>query len=1040
MFLHHSPAEMKEEEFRNPPAKFRGAPFWAWNCKLEKEMLRKQIGYFQEMGMGGFHMHCRTGMDTEYLGDEFMDMVADCNETAKKKEMLCWLYDEDRYASGYGGGYVTKDICYRERYLLFTPYKKSDVLPGREAFQQACEEGKEPAGYFLKAYRVFLKDGRLERYEVLEEAPEEDGIWYAYLMIDEKSSWWNNQTYVNTLDKKAIDRFIQITHEKYYEKLGKDFGKSIPAIFTDEPQFIEIENLNFAEEKKELKFPFTDDMDESFRSVYGESLTEHFPEIVWEQKNDQPATMRYRYINHLTDRFVESYAKNISTWCEAHNLAMTGHMKGEETLHSQTVFTGETMRSLRYFHIPGHDVLCDQRDYPTAKMAQSVARQYGRYGALTETYGVTNWDFDFKGHKMSGDWQATMGINVRVHHVSWLSMKGEAKRDYPASINYQSPWYRKYDMIENYFGRINAAMTSGTPQVRIGVIHPVESYWMVMGPNDQTSEKQSSLEEQYRNLCDWLTFYQLDFDYISEALLEEQDTVCDEQGFAMGQMRYSVVLVPGCITLRKNTVERLKQFAGQGGSVLILGDAPQYIDGMQTEKTEELTAVCESVAFEKKALMKVLEPYRSLEVLLDDGTRADNLLYQMRKDREGQWLFLAHGYEKIRDTFWNMLDCKDYPYIENLHLRIGGTWQVIRYDAMTGEKEKVPCSYRKNQTWIEYPAGVHDSLLLRLLPLEGKTEQTETHKCVQTEIGERIHIEEPWKVTREEPNVFLMDRAAYRIDQEAWKEEEDILKLDNLCRRRFGYPLKEEAGAQPWTVQAEEACDHVLSLRFEIVSEIDTDVTLALESREETRIFVNGKEETGKSTGWYVDESIETVPVSSLHKGTNTIELQIPYGEKANVESCYLLGEFGVEVAGKYKKITAPKDQIVFGDLTHQGLPFYGGNLTYHCHLHATGKPMRLRAQYFSSPVLEVRIDGKEAGNIAFAPYEIDLSNLTEGDHELELVAYGNRFATFGQLHNCDKNYSWFASCSWRTKGDRYAEEYQMKDLGILVTPELLTE
>ena len=53
-------------------------------------------------------MHCRTGMNTEYLGDEFMDMVSDCNETAKQKDMLCWLYDEDRYASGFGGGYVTR--------------------------------------------------------------------------------------------------------------------------------------------------------------------------------------------------------------------------------------------------------------------------------------------------------------------------------------------------------------------------------------------------------------------------------------------------------------------------------------------------------------------------------------------------------------------------------------------------------------------------------------------------------------------------------------------------------------------------------------------------------------------------------------------------------------------------------------------------------------------------------------------------------------------------------------------------------------------
>ena len=403
MYLEHRPEKMREEDFRNPPARFRGTPFWAWNCTLKKENLRKQIGYFKEMGMGGFHMHCRTGMNTEYLGDEFMDMVSDCNETAKQKDMLCWLYDEDRYASGFGGGYVTKDIQYRERYLLFTPCRQDGYEKDRETFQRKCRQGEEPKGYFVMAYRVRLTMGYLEGYVAEQEESIRCGdgetIWYAYLTVDEKSSWWNNQTYVNTLDKPALDRFIHITHERYYEKVGADFGKSIPAIFTDEPQFAEMENLNFAEEKKPVRLPFTDDFDESFQTAYRASLLEHLPEVIWEKGKETAATFRYQYINHLTDRFVEAYAANVGSWCENHNLALTGHMKGEETLRSQTVFTGETMRSLRHFHLPGHDVLSDQRDYPTAKMAQSVSRQFGRFGALSETYGVTNWDFDFRGHK-----------------------------------------------------------------------------------------------------------------------------------------------------------------------------------------------------------------------------------------------------------------------------------------------------------------------------------------------------------------------------------------------------------------------------------------------------------------------------------------------------------------------------------------------------------------------------------------------------------------------------------------------------------------
>lgn len=1042
MYLEHRTEKMREEDFRNPPARFRGTPFWAWNCTLKKENLRKQIGYFKEMGMGGFHMHCRTGMNTEYLGDEFMDMVSDCNETAKQKDMLCWLYDEDRYASGFGGGYVTKDIQYRERYLLFTPSRLDGYEKDRETFQRKCRQGEEPKGYFVMAYRVRLTMGYLEEYVAEQEESIRCGdgetIWYAYLTVDEKSSWWNNQTYVNTLDKPALDRFIHITHERYYEKVGADFGKSIPAIFTDEPQFAEMENLNFAEEKKPVRLPFTDDFDESFQTAYGASLLEHLPEVIWEKGKDTAATFRYQYINHLTDRFVEAYAANVGSWCENHNLALTGHMKGEETLRSQTVFTGETMRSLRHFHLPGHDVLSDQRDYPTAKMAQSVSRQFGRFGALSETYGVTNWDFDFRGHKMSGDWQAALGIAVRVHHVSWLSMEGEAKRDYPASINYQSPWYKEYPLIENYFGRVNAALTSGRPQVKVGVIHPVESFWMTFGPYDQTYEKQEALENQYRDLCGWLTFGQMDFDYISEALLEEETNCAfDSQGFCMGEMRYQVILVPGCITLRESTVDRLLAFAGSGGRVVILGEAPVCMDGVFSEKVRELAGKCEVLTFEKGAVLKCLEPWRDVDVLLDSGGRADNLVYQMRQDEDGRWLFLAHGYEKVRDTFWSMVDCEDYPYVENIHLRIQGEYDLTVYDAMTGETEKLQCTHRNGQTRAEWRLGVHDSLLIRLTPA-AERQQGSGNAVELRKPSSRIRLTQPFEVIREEPNVLLLDKAEYRIDREPWQPEEDILKLDNICRRRFGYPPKEEAGAQPWTVKDEKGFPNVLSLRFAVDSLTDTWASLALESRDKTEIYVNGSLVEEESSGWFTDEAIEVVKIPPLRRGSNTIELRMPYGEKANVESCYLLGDFGVEVFGKEKRIIPAPEKVVFGDLTRQGMPFYGGNLTYRCKFTAPGGHMRLRAQYFSGPLLGAAVDGKRTGSIAFAPYEVDLGDLEAGEHLLEITAFGNRYHTFGQLHNCDRNYSWFASCSWRTKNDRWSDEYMLKELGILVTPELI--
>ena len=57
---------LSDELFRNPTSEYRGTPFWAWNGELKEEELLRQRDVFKEMGFGGFHMHVRSGMATEY--------------------------------------------------------------------------------------------------------------------------------------------------------------------------------------------------------------------------------------------------------------------------------------------------------------------------------------------------------------------------------------------------------------------------------------------------------------------------------------------------------------------------------------------------------------------------------------------------------------------------------------------------------------------------------------------------------------------------------------------------------------------------------------------------------------------------------------------------------------------------------------------------------------------------------------------------------------------------------------------------------------
>lgn len=1027
LYKQNQQPELSDELFQNPTSEYRGVPFWSWNTKLTKETLLKQVDIFKEMGLGGFHMHCRTGMDTPYLSEEFMDDVKATVEKAKDNKMLACLYDEDRWPSGAAGGLVTKDVQYRSRYLVFTPFNQDDQVDREKVVISSMRSASQGTGKLLARYAVTLTDGVLTDYRMLKEgemAGDQEAVWYAYLEISPESPWYNDQTYVDTLNKKAIERFIEVTHEAYYKAVGDEFDKTVPSIFTDEPQFAHKTTLDFAEEKKEAVIPYTDGFEEFYQNCYGEAFLPHLPEVFWELPEGKVSPYRYRYHDCVAELFASSFADTLGDWCRKHNILLTGHMMEEPTLKSQTVALGEAMRSYRGFGLPGIDMLANNYEYSTAKQAQSASHQFGCPGVMSELYGVTNWDFDFRGHKLQGDWQAVLGITMRVPHLSWMSMGGEAKRDYPASIFYQSPWYKEYPLVEDHFGRLNTALTRGKAKVRIGVIHPVESYWLHFGTKEQTNSICEEMDQNFSNIIQWLLFSQLDFDFIAESLLPIQNQPEEKDTLSVGEMDYQVVVVPSCETMRRTTLERLKAFRNGGGAVLFAGDIPTLVDALPSNEVIEFAKDCITVPFTKTRIVAALAPYRDLMLKNADGTDADNLLYQMRTDGNCQWLFIANG---------KPVSNKDIPVRQELKIAINGEWDVTLYDTMTGRISPLSVRWEKGKTMLEYGRYEEDSILLKLSP---KTVEVVKDQSAET-VAVPCFVPSRVPVTLTEPNALLLDLAEYRFDDGEWQPLDEVLRIDNKFREVLGYPLRMEALAQPWTETHEVVYDRTLSLRYTVSSQVDVkDVSLALEDLEHTVIYVNGERIDAEPYGWYVDEAIQTVKLPDLKAGETQIVLEMSYGRKSGAEWCYLLGDFGVRVEGMRKTIIAPVRELNFGDITVQGLPFYTGNVIYHLETELSGD-YELEVTKYRGALLSVDLDGKLAGKIVYSPYTLSLKDIQPGVHRLDITMFGNRLNGFGAVHNCDEGSWWFGPNGWRTEGAAYSYEYQLIRAGILKTPVL---
>lgn len=1062
--LYKKSEKLSQEVFQNPGSEYRGTPFWAWNCRMDKENIDRTIESLKDMGMGGGHIHCRTGMDHPYMGEEFLGMVKYANEKFTENNMLTWLYDEDRWPSGAGGGLVTRDHQYRIRFLIFTPECQDGKVFEESEKRSSGQAVRSSERTLLARYQVLLENGYLKDYAVLKDGEtvrEGWNEWYAYLEISGDNPWFNDQAYLNTLDPASVKKFIEVTHEKYAELLGDQFGGNVPAIFTDEPQFCHKQCLDYAEQKKDVVIPYTDDLETTFSEVYGESLLEHLPELFWELPDGQVSVIRYEYHDHIAERFANAFADQIGGWCKEHGIALTGHMMEEPTLKSQTAALGEAMRSYRSFDIPGIDMLCDRRELNTAKQCESAVHQFGREGMLSELYGVTNWDFDFRGHKLQGDWQAALGVTVRVQHLTWTSMAGEAKRDYPAAIGYQSPWYQEYSLLEDHFARVNAAMTRGKAHVRIGVVHPVESYWLYWGPKEQTSGIREEMDADFRHLTDWLLYNTMDFDFLCESLLPsltgpDHGVQAGEGHTALkvGEMAYDVVLVPNCRTLRSTTLDVLEKFAEAGGRVIFTGELPFLEDARPSDRGRKLAEKTEIVSFGRVQLLEALDVFREIEILEADGTASTNIIYQMREEGADRWLFLAHA-NRTENPESAIFDHSgaltrkrnvDLPVQEDLTIRIRGEWNVTVYDTLTGEIYKAAVCHKNGNTILYKTMYDQDSLLLHLEAGE-IAEGIENVYETSSDSAKMSGIEAGWTPVRipgenrvkfSEPNVSLLDIAEYRFDDGTWQEEEEVLRIDNLFREKLGYPMRMEAFAQPWTRSASEPLEHTLSLRYTLDYRcILEGCHLAMENGPEARIILDGSEVANNEDGWYTDHCIRTIPLPVLNEGSHVLQVEIPYNSRTNIENMFLLGDFTVDIRGSRQMLKPSEDVLAFGDITRQGYPFYGGNVTYEIPFHSEGGEYEVDATMFRTPFISVAVDGERAGWIAFSPYSCDLGMVPEGDHVLEITVFGSRINTFGTVHNCNQTEAWFGPNAWRTVNEEWSYEYQVKPVGLLKAPVL---
>ncbi|MBP5300341.1 MAG: hypothetical protein J6Y80_02945, partial [Victivallales bacterium] len=611
-------------------SEFRASPFWAWNAKMEPAELRRQIRIFHEMGLGGFFMHSRVGLNTPYLSEEWFKCISTCVDEAKKLKMQAWLYDEDRWPSGAAGGLVTKEPRYRIRGVWCERAAKAADLKTPAKERLACFVAK-----FAKDGETIVSAKRVKNLPA--SAPAGSELMAFYVHVQEPSSWYNDQAYLDTMSDEAVAKFLEVTHEAYLKNNGKEFGKTIPGVFTDEPNYV-----NGCEGFKHA-VPWTAKLPKVFQKRFGYDVLDYLPELGYDFQGMEFSKARHDFYEVVTTLFVQNFGKLIGDWCGKHGLMYTGHVLSEDDMSSQRMCVGSAMRFYEFQQQPGIDLLCENWDpIDTAKQCSSVAHQLDKPTRLCECYGVTGWDFPFAGHKALGDWLAVLGINFRCPHLAWYSMAAEAKRDYPASISFQSSWYPYYSLVENYFAHQAAALRLGEEIRDILVVHPIESAWG--GKAQLTAAEAREFNAPVIDLRNVLLANHLDFDYGDEDHIARFAKVSGKRAgalFQLGVAKYRVVVLPRMMTIRGTTLKLLQEFVAAGGQVIYVEQVPKYLDAEKSSRPAKAYAEFAKATLETLPKLAATRG-RRVSITARGQGELPELFYMLKQGEDFETLFVVN--------------------------------------------------------------------------------------------------------------------------------------------------------------------------------------------------------------------------------------------------------------------------------------------------------------------------------------------------------------------------------------------------------------
>ncbi|HEY3324716.1 MAG TPA: glycosyl hydrolase [Planctomycetota bacterium] len=583
--------------------------FWCLNDKCDLRSAEKQIDAFAAGNVAAVCLHPRAGLLLPYGGDDWFSFIRHVVDCCARRNLDVWLYDEDPFPSGGAGGRITAENPEYAARAIEQFHASAPDTDGLFCF---------PAGKLLWCAVVDAHDETIadltgnvgmvrRKWTVLDPW---DSRWYypATPLYNCPRAWTGSPEFAvrvpalrrgervvsfvarpcetggdwggvpDTLNPEVTRLFIKLTHERYAAELKPHFGKTIKAIFTDEPKY-------FGQR------PWTPDLFADFARQNGYDLRPRLVNLFSADDTARSLQTRLDYRHWCGQRFANAWLKPVAEWCHQHELHLVGHISPEDDPVQQSASLTNLFPLFQFFDIPGLDLIIPavgDHAHPLLNIgviaARSAADQQGKPGVMSEDLGCSGLEMTAQHAERILLWHALMGVTTPVIHGAFSSSEGNRLIEAPPDFGPQSARWKGMCELSAGLEEVQEVVR-GSQQVA-----PVACLWPIRSFNAQNVNWQPEPGGMRGNLTDLLTAC-LD-NQVGVHLLDEAD-LWHAQIFGpslrVGRAEYTHVLIPSTLLLHQRTLQKLDAAQKSGIAVIRVGDAFRWIhtDSAVVENTDQ---------------------------------------------------------------------------------------------------------------------------------------------------------------------------------------------------------------------------------------------------------------------------------------------------------------------------------------------------------------------------------------------------------------------------------------------------------------------